>query len=190
MAAMCGSAAVSASAVYAPPNCQLAQKGSVPVSSVCFSAVRPVASDRSSFATSPQRCSFLQSSIPLRAQPNKSTTQSRRFVVSAAGKQTFSSFDDMIQTADVVLVDFYATWCGPCQIVAKTLEQVSAQVGDSVKIVKVDTEKYPKLASRYGIQGLPTLMLFRKGQVIDRVEGALSAQDLIMRMNYMLSTSK
>ncbi|CAI5505339.1 unnamed protein product [Closterium sp. Naga37s-1] len=96
----------------------------------------------------------------------------------------------MIQTADVVLVDFYATWCGPCQIVAKTLEQVSAQVGDSVKIVKIDTEKYPKLASRYNIQGLPTLMLFRKGQVIDRVEGALSAQDLLMRMNYMLSTSK
>ncbi|CAI5522274.1 unnamed protein product [Closterium sp. Naga37s-1] len=154
-----------------------------------MSGIRRVPSHRNSVATSPLRCSFLQSSIPLRPQPNNSTT-SRRFVVSAAGKQTFSSFDDMIQTADVVLVDFYATWCGPCQIVAKTLEQVSAQVGDSVKIVKIDTEKYPKLASRYGIQGLPTLILFRKGQVIDRVEGALSAQDLIMRMNYMLSTSK
>eukprot|EP00475_Leptophrys_vorax_P045920 TRINITY_DN96_c0_g1_i1.p1 TRINITY_DN96_c0_g1~~TRINITY_DN96_c0_g1_i1.p1 ORF type:complete len:194 (+),score=7.08 TRINITY_DN96_c0_g1_i1:75-656(+) len=115
--------------------------------------------------------------------------QRRRAVVAAAGKQTFGSFDDMIASADVVLVDFYATWCGPCQIMAGVLQQVSAQLGDAVRIVKVDTEKYPKLATKYGVQGLPTLMLFRQGKIIDRVEGALSAQDLIMRMNYMLSSS-
>ncbi|GJP50256.1 hypothetical protein CLOM_g9394 [Closterium sp. NIES-68] len=185
-----GTSAVSAPTVYASSNFQLAQKGSISAHSVSCSPITRFSPGRSSSAISPLRCSFLQPSIPLRPQPGNRAKHPRRFVVSAAGKQTFSSFDDMIQSADVVLVDFYATWCGPCQIVAKTLDQVSAQVGNSVKIVKVDTEKYPKLASRYGIQGLPTLMLFRKGQVIDRVEGALSAQDLLMRMNYMLSTSK
>lgn len=112
-----------------------------------------------------------------------------RLCARAAQKQKFASFDDMITSSNVpVLVDFYATWCGPCQMQSNALTDVSKQMGCSVKIVKIDSEKYPTLATRYQVQGLPTLLLFKNGQPVDRIEGFLAADQLTSRLKYFLST--
>lgn len=108
-----------------------------------------------------------------------------------AAKQTFSSFDDMLQNSDQpVLVDFYATWCGPCQYMVPILEDVGRRLKDKIRVVKIDTEKYPNVASRYGVQALPTFILFRNGQPCDRLEGAIPANQLIERIEKLLQVAK
>jgi thioredoxin len=100
-----------------------------------------------------------------------------------AVKKQFSSFQEMVAGAEVpVLVDFYATWCGPCQMMATILEQVNAQMEHKLLVVKVDTEKYPELATEHHIHALPTLVLFKNGQPVDRIEGVLPAADLVQRI--------
>ena len=79
-----------------------------------------------------------------------------------------------------VLVDFYATWCGRCQLLSKQVfPQVAAAVGkDKVSRVKIDTEKYPNIASKFKVEALQTIILFKNGQVADRIEGLLDATQL------------
>jgi thioredoxin len=101
-----------------------------------------------------------------------------------ATKKQFGSFQELIASSTKpVLVDFYAPWCGPCQMMAKILEEVNARMGQSVQIVKINTESYPALASQYHIQALPTLVLFQQGQPIDRIEGVVPANQLIERLH-------
>ncbi|EAW34990.1 thioredoxin [Lyngbya sp. PCC 8106] len=98
-------------------------------------------------------------------------------------KKTFSSFKELLEGSDLpVLVDFYATWCGPCHMMAPILEEVNQQMNQQIKIVKIDTDKYPQIASQYGIEALPTLVLFKKGQPIERIEGVVRAPELIQRL--------
>jgi thioredoxin len=98
-------------------------------------------------------------------------------------KKEFNSFEDMLSGSDLpVLVDFYADWCGPCRMMAPILEQVNAQLQGRMKIVKIDTEKYPQLASQYQIQALPTLVLFKQGQAVERIEGAMGAEQLVQHL--------
>ncbi|KAH9620322.1 hypothetical protein KSS87_001145 [Heliosperma pusillum] len=86
-----------------------------------------------------------------------------------AKKQTFSSFDELLMNSEKpVLVDFYVTWCGPCQLMVPILEKVSATLDDKVQVVKIDTEKYPALANKYKIEALPTFILFKNGEPFDR----------------------
>lgn len=100
-----------------------------------------------------------------------------------AVKKEFSSFADLINESDSpVLVDFYATWCGPCQMMAKILEQVNAQMKQRMRVVKIDTEKYPQVASQYQVTALPTLVLFKQGQPVDRIEGVLQTDQLMQRL--------
>jgi len=100
-----------------------------------------------------------------------------------ATKQQFRSFDDILTGSELpVLVDFYATWCGPCQMMAGILSQVSSQLKGQIKIVKIDTDKYPQIASQHRIEALPTLVLFKAGQPIDRIEGVLPADQLVARL--------
>jgi thioredoxin len=95
-------------------------------------------------------------------------------------KKNFSSFQELLASSELpVLVDFYATWCGPCQMMAPILEQVGAQLKNRLKVVKIDSDKYPNLASQYQIQALPTLVLFVQGQPVERIEGVRSAEDII-----------
>ncbi len=104
-----------------------------------------------------------------------------------AVKKQFSSFEEMLlSTPRPVLVDFYATWCGPCQMMVPILEQVSSQLQDRLQVVKIDSDKYPRLSSQYQIQALPTLVLFRNGEPIDRIEGVQSAPQLIQRLQSQL----
>jgi thioredoxin len=97
-----------------------------------------------------------------------------------AVKKQFASFQEMLNDSTLpVLVDFYATWCGPCQMMAKILEQVGQRMRGKIAIVKIDTEKYPQLASQHQIHALPTLVVFKNGQPIRRIEGVLQADQLI-----------
>lgn len=86
------------------------------------------------------------------------------------------SFADIIKSNQLVLVDFYATWCGPCRIMHPILEQLEEEVGDSVRVVKVDVDQNEAIARQYRIQSIPTLMLFKGGEVVWRQSG-------IMRLN-------
>jgi thioredoxin len=100
-----------------------------------------------------------------------------------ATKKQFNSFEEMLSGSDVpVLVDFYADWCGPCQMMVPILEQVNAQLQNSLRVVKIDTEKYPALASQYQINALPTLVLFKQGQPVERIEGVMQAPQLVQHL--------
>lgn len=88
-----------------------------------------------------------------------------------AVKKQFTSFQDLLSGSDLpVLVDFYATWCGPCQMMAPILDKVNNQLRGRLQVVKIDTDKYPQLASQYEIHALPTLVLFKNGQPVERIE--------------------
>ena len=104
-----------------------------------------------------------------------------------ATKKEFNSFEEMLLGSDVpVLVDFYADWCGPCQMMVPILEQVNSQLKNRLRIVKIDTEKYTELASRYGIAALPTLVLFKQGQPVDRIEGVVQAPQLVQHLQPLI----
>ena len=71
----------------------------------------------------------------------------------------------------VVLVDFWAPWCGPCKMIAPVLEELDGDLGDSAKIVKVDVDENPETASKYGVMSIPTLYVFKDGEVVDKTVG-------------------
>jgi thioredoxin len=104
-----------------------------------------------------------------------------------AVKKQFSSFQDLLDNSDIpLLVDFYATWCGPCQMMSPILEQVGANLRDRLQVVKIDTDKYPALASQYRIEALPTLVLFKNGQPAERIEGVLQASQLTEHLSSLV----
>ncbi|KAH1065130.1 hypothetical protein J1N35_030117 [Gossypium stocksii] len=164
--------------------------------SISASATVPSLSRRSSTQLSPYYCSSkLSFSSSLRFQPirivNRSVSSRYRPLQVEAKKQTFNSFDDLLANSDKpVLVDFYATWCGPCQFMVPVLNEVSATLKDKIQIVKIDTEKYPSIADKFNIQGLPTFIIFKDGKPLDRFEGALGADQLIQRIETSLSVKQ
>ena len=98
-----------------------------------------------------------------------------------ATKQQFNSFEELLSDSDLLLVDFYADWCGPCQMMAPIVEQVNAQL-QQLRVVKIDTDKYPELASKHHIHALPTLVLFKQGKPVDRIEGVMQTEQLVKRL--------
>lgn len=104
-----------------------------------------------------------------------------------AVKKQFSSFQELLEASSTpVLVDFYATWCGPCQMMSPILEQVGASLRDRIQVVKIDTDRYPTIASQYQIQALPTLVLFKNGQPVERIEGVVNANQLVPHLASLL----
>lgn len=89
------------------------------------------------------------------------------------------TFNDVISEDKLVLVDFFATWCQPCKMMHPVLEQVKEALGDRVRVIKVDVDKHGPTSAQYGIQAVPTLMLFRKGQILWRQSGMMSKVDLL-----------
>jgi thioredoxin 1 len=81
--------------------------------------------------------------------------------------------NEVLDAEKPVLVDFWADWCGPCRMVAPSVKQLAEEYEDSLKVAKVDVDENPTIPGRYGIVGIPTLMLFKNGQVVERIVGAL-----------------
>jgi len=93
-----------------------------------------------------------------------------------------ADFDLQIRAGIPVLVDFWAPWCGPCKMIAPILEEVARDLAGRLKIVKLDTQDNPQVAARFRIQAIPTLMLFKDGEVIDTIRGAMPRIQLLQRL--------
>ena len=89
------------------------------------------------------------------------------------------TFNDIINSEQLVLVDFFATWCQPCKMMHPILEQVKAELGERIRIIKVDVDKHGTTVNQYRIQSVPTMWLFRKGEILWRASGARSRAELI-----------
>lgn len=88
------------------------------------------------------------------------------------------NFKELINAETPVLVDFFATWCGPCQTLTPMVEEVAKEMGDKVKVIKVDIDKNQKAALAYNIRGVPTLILFKSGNMVWRKSGLLTKREL------------
>lgn len=96
---------------------------------------------------------------------------------------TDDSFDGDINSDIPVLVDYWAEWCGPCRMIAPIIDEVADEMKGDVKVVKVDTEACRNTAIKMGIRGIPTLMVFKGGEVVDQHVGALSKGQLVELLN-------
>jgi thioredoxin 1 len=89
-----------------------------------------------------------------------------------------TAFGSLIATEKPVLVDFFADWCGPCKMLAPVLKQVKDQLGDKVRIVKIDVDQNSGIAAKYQVRGVPTLILFKSGQAVWRQSGVVPANTI------------
>lgn len=89
-----------------------------------------------------------------------------------------SKFGDLIKSDTPTFVDFSAEWCGPCKMMGPILEDLKSKVGDHVKIIKIDVDKNPGIATAYQVQGVPTLMLFKNGNALWRQSGVMTSEQL------------
>ncbi len=88
------------------------------------------------------------------------------------------TFEELIDTETPILIDFFATWCGPCKALTPTLHQLAQDLGEKIRIVKIDVDQNPKLAAKYRVTGVPTLILFKKSELKWRQSGVLSLPQL------------
>ena len=89
-----------------------------------------------------------------------------------------SKFSDLINSTQLVLVDFHATWCGPCKMIAPALEEIASDMGAKIKVAKINIDDNPQTPAKYGVRGIPTLMIFKDGQVAATKVGALAKSQL------------
>jgi thioredoxin 1 len=97
----------------------------------------------------------------------------------AVGKVSDATFEaDVLKAAGPVVVDFWAEWCGPCKMIGPALDEIASDLGEKVKIVKLNVDENPDTAAKYGIMSIPTLMMFKNGELASRQIGAAPKQKL------------
>ena len=94
-----------------------------------------------------------------------------------------NNFNTILESATPVLVDFYADWCGPCKMLTPILKEVKQELGEAVKIVKIDVDKNQQLAAKYQVRGVPTMLLFKNGKQLWRQSGVLQKSEIINIIN-------
>ena len=96
---------------------------------------------------------------------------------------TNTNFDGLLQDDKLVVVDFWATWCGPCRMISPILDEAEMEMGDKFTLVKVNVDDAEEIAARFRIMSIPTLLFFRNGQVVDKTVGAMPKAMLIDKIN-------
>jgi thioredoxin 1 len=98
-----------------------------------------------------------------------------------------SKFKELINGETPVLVDFYADWCGPCKMLTPIIKEVAGELKGKVKVIKVDVDKNQQAAAAYGIRGVPTMILFKKGQIVWRQSGVMPKEQIIQSIQPFLN---
>ena len=96
---------------------------------------------------------------------------------------------DVLKSDTPVLVDFWATWCGPCRMVAPILEEIANEQSDKIKVVKLDVDANPVTAGRFGVRSIPTMILFKNGRETQRLVGYMPKERLLQQLNPHLGTA-
>jgi thioredoxin 1 len=98
----------------------------------------------------------------------------------STAKVTDSTFDtDVLKSSEPVVVDFWAEWCGPCRMIAPSLEEIATEMKGKVKVAKLNVDENPAVAGKYGVRSIPTLMLFKNGQLASQKVGAMPKGELV-----------
>lgn len=96
---------------------------------------------------------------------------------------TNTTFDELLQDSRLVIVDFWATWCGPCRMLSPLLDEVEEQMADKIVVVKVNVDDADEVAAQFRIMNIPTLLFFKGGQIVDKTVGAMPKSALVERIN-------
>ncbi len=94
---------------------------------------------------------------------------------------------EVLNSSGLVMIDFWAVWCGPCRMIAPTVEELAKEYAGKVKVVKLNTDENPEIASRYKIMGIPTLMFFKSGQKMDQIVGAVPKAQLKSKLDALIN---
>ena len=96
---------------------------------------------------------------------------------------TNTSFDGLLEDQKLVIVDFWATWCGPCRMLSPLLDEIEEEMSDKITVVKVNVDDADEIAMRYRIMSIPTLLFFKNGQIVDKTVGAMPKRTLVEKIN-------